>query len=532
MALDNEAVVSSTTRRTTNLADTTSTTTSNLPDPSFYKELRARLWQENPRSNRWTSCIDCLGWFIFVGLVCLMAMLVWEVVIPTQKQRIYYSVLGTTLIPVLLATYTALRPNKPVHERLTPVVVVATIFSQVLPRWVKASVAALGLFAFALVSRPRDHNKDKSSNDKGTTSSMDDDNDDEKKKLLSPSPPSQRHKKNAVVTMSRQSQLNLTKAAGCGVFLLIIFGTENFLIWVVSATYQQSWNPQTAPEPLQDNGRRVLEWFFFRFLDLGKGEVVSMRRAWNIQYALVVAFGATLATIDFHPTRQLWSLASRAIMTLACARALRTVSFLLTVLPSQNKFCYVQHFPNPPPTDWWEWTFEGLKPMSHGGCNDLIISGHATVTSTMAAVAISMANENLFSVAICWLLAMDYCVEIYEGFHYSVDMWMGAIICGLLWRVWKPIEDNNTDRNTDSVTLQDLKQRLFQDRLTFLEILTFGGPAMVSFLQLTILPESIANFTLLGMVAAAVTQIAVSGFQQYTKYLFLCVVYTATGIYL
>ncbi|CAB9500692.1 expressed unknown protein [Seminavis robusta] len=508
-----------------------------LPDPAEYASLRCRP-RHNPRRRGFSTCIDLLLKCAAFGVVILWGMLVWEIFIPEQKQRVYVCTLGVTLIPVFLAFITAVKPNKPIHQRLTPVVVVGTIVAGRFPAWFNASVAAVLLFLYAWVTRPESasvvdthHKKEddvKSDDDK---KDAEDTTDEETKKLLSTTTATSKPKQqqSALGTMSRQDQLNYTKAAMCGFLMGAVFFTENFFIWVVSATYEASWNPQTAPDPLQDNGQRVMK-ALFDSLDLTKREVVSMRRVWNTQFALVVAVGVILGTMDYHPTRQLWSLSSRTLLTLSCARMLRVVAFLLTVLPSQNKRCYMQHFPYPPPTDWGEWIFEGFKPASHGGCNDLIVSGHATVTSTMAAVSISMAEDSLFSFAVCWLLAMDYAVEIYEGFHYSVDMWMGAILCGLLWRVWKPVEDNNMERN--KVTLQDIVKRLQNDRLTFRDIVEYGGPATISFLQVTIIPEVMANFVMAGFLAACVAQIVVQGFQQYTKYLFFCVIYMSVGIYL
>jgi hypothetical protein len=69
---------------------------------------------------------------------------------------------------------------------------------------------------------------------------------------------------------------------------------------------------------------------------------------------------------------------------LATAVRVCTVGFLLTVLPSQNKACYQQHFLS---TTWWyDWLAVGgfRTGESTARCNDLIISGHATVTATMA----------------------------------------------------------------------------------------------------------------------------------------------------
>lgn len=496
----------------------------------------------NPAARKWTTYIDYLGIFIALGLVALIGMLVWEVFVPTRKQRVYYSVLGVSLIPVVLAAYTAVRPNKQLHQRITPIVVVASIVCGVFPAWVNAAFVGVALFLFSWITRPvsaattttssgsgnnRTKRKSKSSEDEGDAS----DDVKEKEPFLAANSTQAATTEvvNAPTTMSKQMQYNLGKTTLCVVFLTIVMASENFFIWVVSATFEKGWDPRTAPDPLQDNGRRLLQ-SFFTSLDMTKREVVSMRRVWNVQWALVAALGTALCTVDFHPTRQLWSMGCRTILTLASARFLRTISFLLTVLPSQNKFCYGQHFPNPPPTDWTEWLLEGLQPNSSGGCNDLIVSGHATVTTTAACVAVGMADDPLFSLAVSLLLALDFAVEIFEGFHYSVDMWMGAVLVGLLWRVWKPFEDNNTDRN--AATLQDMAQRLRTDKLTLRDAFYYGGPVLAAYLQLTVLPPVLAIPSAVVMISASAVQIVFSGFQQYHKHIFFSCLFMLLGIFL
>ena len=503
--------------------------------PTTYANLRRR---RNPASRQWLNIIDLLGGFIAVGLLLLVVMLVWEVVIPTQHQRIYYGVLAASLFPVVLAAYCAVRPNKQLHERLTPIVVVASIVCGIFPAWVNAAVAGAALFLFGWITRPLTINATVSSED-GTllkSKSSDSDSDDKETKPLvaTPTPdnnntPQNNNKLATASTLSKQMQYNLGKTTVCAVVLTIVMMSENFFIWVVSATFEPGWNPSTAPEPLQDNGRRMMQRFF-SYLELSKREVVSMRRIWNVQYALVAALGTALCTFDFHPTRQLWSMGCRALLTLASARFLRTISFLLTVLPSQNKFCYGQHFPNPPPQDWTEWLLEGLQPNDKGGCNDLIVSGHATVLTTAACVAVGMADDPLFSLAVSLLLALDFAVEIFEGFHYSVDMWMGAILVGLLWRVWKPFEDNNTDRN--AATLHDMAQRFWHDKLTLRDVFYYGGPVLVAYLQLTVLPAVSAIPIAVCMIFGCVIQIARQGFQQYDKHIFFSVLYMLLGVFL
>jgi len=505
---------------------------------TYAKLKRAR----NPASRRWITLIDYLGIFIFLGLLILIAILVWEVIIPTRKQRVYYTVLGVSLIPVLMALYAAVRPGKQLHQRITPVVVVTAVICGRFPKWcmlyVNAFLAAVALFIFGWITRPVEDDQSTTPNDVQQQS------DEERKHLVENSSSSsssitthhhqhQQQKQKALVAvtpgMSKQMQYNLGKTTLCAALLTIVLLSENFFIWVVSATFEPGWNPLTAPEPLQDNGRRSMQ-VLFNELELTKRDVVSMRRVWNVQWALVAALGTALCTFDYHPTRQLWSMGCRALLTLSSARFLRTVSFLLTVLPSQNKHCYGQHYPNPPPADWEAWILEGFKPNSSGGCNDLIVSGHATVTTTAACVAVGMADDPLFSVAVSMMLALDFAVEIYEGFHYSVDMWMGAILVGLLWRVWKPFEDNNTDRNAS--TLHDLAQRLWTDKLKLQDVAYFGGPALVAFLQVTVFPSVWGIPIMVATMAALVSQITFYGFQQYHKHVFFCALYILLGIFL
>merc|ERR1711957_978124 len=82
----------------------------------------------------------------------------------------------------------------------------------------------------------------------------------------------------------------------------------------------------------------------------------------------------------------------------------------------------------------------GFLPSSRGGCNDLILSGHAIVTSTLGCAFTSTASNASFSIAAWTLIALDYSIEAYQGMHYSVDMWLGCIVTCLLWQLTKPLE--------------------------------------------------------------------------------------------
>merc|ERR1711935_1286006 len=173
-----------------------------------------------------------------------------------------------------------------------------------------------------------------------------------------------------------------------------------------------------------------------------------------------------------------WSMVMRGALTLAAARSIRTMSFLLTVVPSQNKMCYFSHFPSPP-EDWYSWLKVGLIPQVDGGCNDLIISGHATVTSTLACVVTSVVGKPLFTAAIWMFLTMDYFVEIYEGFHYSVDMFLGAMVVNFLWCVLSPLED--AGKGDQAVTPRQFYN--LQDS-TFSDVVGYIIPALWCWVQL------------------------------------------------
>jgi hypothetical protein len=272
-------------------------------------------------------------WAVVVLVFFIVAILTY---VAYQFLQWYSFLRCVTLLPVFLCGYTALRRRRQPHS-LLPAAVVLTVVSAQLPAALGAGMAAFAVLAFSLVT------KDASSPTTGSQRSV------------------------AVVIAA--------VAIMIGVLLV-----ENFLIWVVSATFLPGQDIDTAPPPLQDNGQQIVQSIF---VSLTKAQVVQLRRLWNTQWALVAALGASFCLVElFDPRRTLYGIATRALLTVASARAIRTVSFLLTVLPSQVRNCYAQRFPLPVPEDTWEWIWVGILPRTHGGCNDLIISGHATITST------------------------------------------------------------------------------------------------------------------------------------------------------
>ena len=325
-------------------------------------------------------------------------------------------------------------------------------------------------------------------------------------------------------------------AAMAIICMIAVLLTENFLIWVVSATFEPGQNPATEPPPLQDNGQLVLRALVFN--GLSKREVVGLRRMWNTQWALVACMAVALFVVQVHRNRTLFGVATRALTTVSIARTIRTVSFLITVLPSQVKNCYSQRFPVVP-NEVIPWIMVGLQPRSHGGCNDLIISGHAVITSTLACVATSVADNGTFTIALFCMLTMDFAVEVYEGFHYSCDMWLGMVLVVLIWKVLHPIEGEAESSPGEAFC----ETRYKFSSLMPSKALVYIPPALVAYIQLSVLPEATANFTIIAFVIAAATIYLVFVrrqtnerlrlfFMHYVQHMALCLMALAFGVYL
>jgi hypothetical protein len=407
-----------------------------------------------------------------------------------------------TLTPVALSLYTGLlRRRQHTVKRIIPCALVVTVVAGQLPGFLGAAVAAVCIVLYSLATVP----------------------DPSRTRL--------------------PQRLGPTAILAAVLALIAVLLTENFLIWVVSATFAPGQRLDTAPPPLQDNGRLLLERLT---AGISKRQIVQLRHLWNVQWALVACAGTGFLVVDcyYHPVRQFYSIAARAVLSLAVARSVRTVSFLLTVLPSQVPACYAQRFPSPPPTDAWEWIWVGLLPRSHGGCNDLIVSGHATVTSTLACLACSVADDPLFAASLWSMLIMDYCVEIYEGFHYSVDMWLGMVLVSLIWRAMQPVEGRESIMKSGTETAGAVGQSFKSiGSVSTRWIAAYVTPAAVAYLQLTVLPEFTANFFVViffGFAVALYVKLVVRQadparrqlYLHYVQHVLLFLLYLALGIYL
>eukprot|EP00586_Coscinodiscus_wailesii_P017780 CAMPEP_0172505202 /NCGR_PEP_ID=MMETSP1066-20121228/184384_1 /TAXON_ID=671091 /ORGANISM="Coscinodiscus wailesii, Strain CCMP2513" /LENGTH=475 /DNA_ID=CAMNT_0013281715 /DNA_START=104 /DNA_END=1528 /DNA_ORIENTATION=+ len=368
--------------------------------------------------------------------------------------------------PIAVIGYVAFGKNAKSLNNLNARIVafgfLASICGTQCPKFITACISGVGLVAFGLAMRPAQNNNVRVGMEK--------------------------------ISSSGQNLTGDIQGVLAALVLTTMMLTENFFVWVVSATYDKSHDGGLDPEPLQDNGRIIFS-AFSQFLGLTKYDLQNMRDLINVQWALVAALAGSLVAcqLNFAGKRTLVGIAVRSMYTLACVRAIRTVSFLLTVLPSQVPNCYLRHFPIPPST-WKEWLLVGLIPSSRGGCNDLIISGHATVTSTMACASTSIADNLAFSTSVWILLTFDYFIEVIQGLHYSVDMWLGAIVTSLIWRLLGPLEQKAPKEEKD-LYLMPLSSA------TATDIIQFSIPAVIAVIAITVLPNSIANlWIVLGVI--------------------------------
>ncbi|KAL7439455.1 hypothetical protein ACHAXM_006715 [Skeletonema potamos] len=480
----------------------------------------------------------------FIAISFMMAATVFNFSATTHSKLIQIGIGFLFIAKPLLSTLAICLSNKASiawHERIIAAGFLMSIICNQFPKWLSSFVAASAVFAFGLASRqfvPMQQLDSNYASSKNSGTSM-----------ISKSP-SRCHAPTTSVDNTNPflkfwSRLNIKERAAIGTLAVVVsLLTENFLIWVVSATYKPGI--VGSPTPLQDNGRIVLEALAKKLWNvdqswMAKRPLQKIRDTLNVQYALVSALGASFVCLELQlggkktSHRSLAGVALHALMTLASARLIRYISFVLTVLPSQVPNCYRHHFP-PPPDNWKDWILVGMLPSSRGGCNDLILSGHATVTSTIACAATSVSSNTSFSVAVWTLVALDYSIEAYQGLHYSVDMFLGGIVTCLLWHLTAPLE------NEGEVELwQKEKQRKERGGenisrapppLDTTVVTIYAAPAVLAFLILAVFPEACVNYfaIIYSLVAAGIFR--KHGFTNFLQHELLCMLVFTLGVYL
>lgn len=160
--------------------------------------------------------------------------------------------------------------------------------------------------------------------------------------------------------------------------------------------------------------------------------------------ALVVGLSPLVTNRILHSREILTiGIAWRTVLVCSILVFFRTVSFVLTILPSPAPHCQKESF-RPPVTLWDVLTGFGLN----DGCSDLLFSSHMLYGATAAAmvthyIRLDMAKSAMnktnvmirhIIVAVCCSLVVGEGLFIVaENRHYSVDVWTAMYVVPLTW---------------------------------------------------------------------------------------------------
>lgn len=224
--------------------------------------------------------------------------------------------------------------------------------------------------------------------------------------------------------------------------LLLVVIIENFCTWATSASdiYKYSYTP------LQDNVEIATLWLFKK-IPLIQSIVMGWRV--DMHWLLYSFVSLCLSVIWDQVPFSGFGMAARFMDAIAWTHALRTIAFMITVLPNPRPGCYIANFP-PVPSTVWEFIQIGFSAKRGSGCNDLVISGHGVVYA-----AVPLALQTFYSPAasssgaghkrsigwlaapIAWLAVTKLCLqEVVDKTHYSVDMLLAVACTALVWN-WR-----------------------------------------------------------------------------------------------
>jgi len=169
-------------------------------------------------------------------------------------------------------------------------------------------------------------------------------------------------------------------AAFAALVLWLLF--ENCCIWAVSAS---DLRKHEHTQPLQDNlvlAFKLLQaqlppWVAQLLLGAFKHEWISIKE--KLVALIALGFAAVFDEVPYSG----FGMCTRTVACIACARAIRTAAFMLTVVPSPRPGCYAGRFPPVPDTALEFFHIGFAKLRSGGGCNDLILSGHGVIYSAV-----------------------------------------------------------------------------------------------------------------------------------------------------
>ena len=225
------------------------------------------------------------------------------------------------------------------------------------------------------------------------------------------------------------------------VFVLLALCFDNFMTFQVQYIAQHA---NKHAEPLFDYGRKnMLKLFHFFMLN---DEIQTFRQRININFVILFTFLAAFlkrktsrTKSDEHP----WRNCARVAYTIGLSRIIRMISYTMTIVPTQINDCQKIHFGiDELPQNFFEWIKIGVfESRSNGGCHDLIISGHATILTTMALSVSSAMGYHSF---IMWALVFcEFSMNAIHKTHYSVDLWLGFVITFFIWHLTDKLPSDN-----------------------------------------------------------------------------------------
>ena len=115
---------------------------------------------------------------------------------------------------------------------------------------------------------------------------------------------------------------------------------------------------------------------------------------------------------------------------------LRTIAFMVTVLPNPQPNCYRRNFP-PVPSSVLEFIGIGFSAKRGSGCNDLVISGHGVVYAVVPLAVQTFYRGHKLPTVLAWAAVFKLCLqEVVDKTHYSVDMLLAVACTALVWK-WR-----------------------------------------------------------------------------------------------
>lgn len=134
-----------------------------------------------------------------------------------------------------------------------------------------------------------------------------------------------------------------------------------------------------------------------------------------------------------------FGMGARFMDAIAWSHALRTIAFMITVLPNPQPGCYAANFP-PVPDTLWGFLSVGFSAKRGSGCNDLVISGHGVVYAAVPLAFQTYYPQSLRrggTAAVAWVAVTKLCLqEVVDKTHYSVDMLLAVAVTVLVWH-WR-----------------------------------------------------------------------------------------------